>query len=66
LIAVTAIMKIKGTALRPGLTPPKIGKIYTTVKGYSQGYRGLGSRSTYDQDNQEQEKDVGNVVELEP
>jgi hypothetical protein len=37
LIAVTAIMKINGTALRPGLTPPKIGKIYFKVKGYSRG-----------------------------
>jgi hypothetical protein len=64
---VTQTMKIRGTAFNPGLTAPKMGKNYAgnMVKYGSSSKRGR-RIGTYSENDEEQEKDVGDVVELEP
>lgn len=77
LMAVTVMMTIRGTELSPGLTPPKMGKIYNSdsVNSRRSAWAGCtpvarrprgGASATYNQDDEEEEEDVCNVVELEP
>lgn len=66
LMAVTVMMKIRGREFSAALTVPKIGNI---CDGDCERYLGASigaTSSTYHKDNNEQEEDVGNVLELEP
>lgn len=61
-----ATIHIKGTALRPGLVPPKIGKNWDDVSGHFPTRANKQEDATYNKDNEEKEEDVGNVLELKP
>lgn len=68
-MAVMATIAIKGTALRPGLEPPNMGKIWEGVsRGFASrtGERRVCYGDTYNQNYKEKEKYVGDILELEP
>lgn len=58
---VTVKIKIRGTDPSPGLDAPKIEKIWRRETGLK-----AREGTTYTENDNEQEIDVGNIVELEP